>query len=104
MLAIDAIDDVEVGQIGHVYRGLHEIAEMEPRGGQHFAQVLHYAPRLMLYPALRQPPARWVDSDLSRAEHPFARHDCLRIGTDRGRRRGRRNLMFHRWLPKNIRA
>src|SRR5260370_31542273 len=104
MWGMDGIGRGEVAEVYNVNSGLHDIAEMEIRRAQDLAQVLHHAARLVLDPALDQPSAGRVDSDLPRAEEPFAVSDRLRIGPDRGRRRGRRNLLFHRLLRmRNLR-
>src|SRR5579885_2906927 len=94
MLAVDAIDHVEVGKAGQKDRRLYDIAKAEARLGQDLAQVFERAARLGLDTAGDQRAGSRIEPNLARAENHPVTIDRLRVRPD-SRRSVRRVDLFH---------
>src|ERR1700733_9159551 len=85
---VDLVDRGEVAHVDQEDRRLHHVGEREAGGGEHCGDVRHDAARLLGGIALDELLRERVEPDLARREHVRARRDGLRVGPDRGRRRG----------------
>src|SRR5208282_2554536 len=95
MLAVDAIDHFEVGQVDQINRGLYDVIEAGARGVQNLTYIFHHAPGLDLDPTRGQLAGARVQSDLAGAKDQAVVVDRLRVRSDRRRRRVSLDCSFH---------